>query len=261
MALPLALGVMNAPLRAQTDWQAAAGGKMGFEVASIKPGPPQAFAPPFPLDDGNAFTETGGRFTANFPLPAFINFAYKITPTADQRQAMLDHLPKWVATERFLIQAKAPGHTTKDQFRLMMQRLLADRFKLAVHFESREAPVYALSLLKAGKPGPDLRLHSEGPACPETGDIDSPLAKAEVFPAICEMYRFERTPDHTRVRWASRNITLASLAKMLPHLSFSGTSAIDRPVVDETGLNGASISRLSMCPRRRAPGPATFSPA
>jgi len=53
------------------------------------------------------------------------------------------------------------------------------------------------------------------------------------------MYMFERTPDHARVRWGSRNITMASLAKMLPHVPFTRTSALDRPVVDETGLNGA----------------------
>jgi len=114
-----------------------------------------------------------------------------------------------------------------------MQTLLADRFNLAVHFESREASVYALSLIEAGRVGPNLRPHAEGPPCPATGDLDSPLANAEVFPPICEMYMFERTPDHTRVRWGSRNIAMASLAEMIPQVPFSGTSAVDSPVVDE----------------------------
>jgi len=254
VALPLALGVINAPLRAQTDWQAAAGGKMAFDVASIKPSTPEAVVyPPFPLDDGNAFTQTGGRFRAKFRLPAFINFAYKIAPTPDQRQAMLAHLPKWVETDLFLIEAKAPANTTKDQFRLMMQTLLADRFQLAVRFESREASVYALSLVKAGKLGPNLRPHSEGPPCPATGNIDSPLADAKVFPSICEMYMFERTPDRARVRWGSRNITMASLAKMLPHAPFIGPSAVNRPVVDETGLNGAFDFQVEYGPELASP--------
>src|SRR5579863_3117517 len=218
------------PLRAQTDWQAAAGGKMGFEVASIRPSTPETVRyPPFPLDGGNAFTQTGGRFTADFPLVTFIDFAYTIAPTPDQRQSMLAHLPKWVATDRFLIQAKAPANTTKDQFRLMMQTLLADRFQLAVHFESREASVYALSLVKAGKLGPNLRPHSEGPPCPATGNIDSPLADAKVFPSICEAYMFERMPDRMRGRWGGRNITMASLANALPHVPFAG-APVDRPV-------------------------------
>lgn len=254
VALPLALGVINAPLRAQTDWQAAAGGKMAFDVASIKPSTPEAVVyPPFPLDDGNAFTQTGGRFRAKFRLPAFINFAYKIAPTLDERQAMLAHLPKWVETDLFLIDAKASPNTTKDQFRLMIQTLLADRFQLAVRFESREASVYALSLVKAGKLGANLRPHSEGPPCPATGNIDSPLADAKVFPSICEMYMYERTPDHARVRWGSRNITMASLAKMLPHAPFIGPSAVNRPVVDETGLNGVFDFQVEYGPELASP--------
>ena len=254
VALPLTLGVINAPLRAQTDWQAAAGGKMAFDVASIKPSTPEVVVyPPFPLDDGNAFTQTGGRFRAKFRLPAFINFAYKIAPTPDQRQAMLAHLPKWVETDLFLIEAKAPANTTKDQFRLMMQTLLADRFQLTVHFESREASVYALSLVKAGKLGPNLQPHSEGPPCPATANMDSPLADAKVFPPICEMYMFERTPDRARVRWGSRNITMASLAKMLTLAPFIGPSALNRPVVDETGLNGAFDFKVEYSPESASP--------
>jgi uncharacterized protein (TIGR03435 family) len=254
VALPLALGVMNAPLRAQTDWQAAAGGKMAFQVASIKLSTPETFRyPPFPLDAGNAFTQTGGLFTATFPVLAFIDFAYKITPAPEQRQAMLVHLPKWVDTDLFLIEARAPSNTTKDQFRLMMQSLLADRFKLAVHFESQGASVYALSLVKAGKLGPNLRPHSEGPPCPATGNIDSPLADAKVFPSICEAYMFERTPDHASVRWGSRNITMASLAKMLPHVPFAA-APVDRPVVDETGLSGTFDFKVEYAPQTPAAG-------
>jgi bla regulator protein BlaR1 len=253
VALPLALGVMNAPLRAQTNWQAAAGGKMAFDVASIKPVAPEAVAyPPFPLDDGNAFTQTGGRFRAIFPLPAFIYFAYKIGPTPAQRQAMLAHLPRWVDSDRFLIEARAPANTTKDQFRLMMQALLADRFKLAVRFESREAPVYALSLIKAGKLGPNLRRHSEGPACPATANMDSPLADAKVFPSICGMYMFERMPDHMRGRWGGRNITMASLAGALAHVPFAG-APVDRPAVDETGLNGTFDFKVEYAPQPLTP--------
>ena len=50
--------------------------------------------------------------------------------------------------------------------RLMMQSLLADRFLLSVHFETQTVPALALLLVKPGKLGPQLRPHSEGPACP-----------------------------------------------------------------------------------------------
>ncbi len=250
VAFPLVVGVMNAPLRAQTDWQAAAGGRMAFEVASVKPS--TGFTPPtFPLDAGNAFTQTGGRFLATFSLLTFIDFAYKITPTADQRQSMLAHLPKWVETDSFVIEARGPSNATKDQFRLMMQSLLADRFKLVAHFESQQSSVFALTLVKPGKLGPNLRPHSEGPPCPGTATVlppPGPLSSSDVFPPACEMFGMTRTPDGSRFRWGSRNSTMASLASMLPNVPFSGpepgTGAVDRPVVDRTGLTGTFDFRV-----------------
>jgi uncharacterized protein (TIGR03435 family) len=52
--------------------------------------------------------------------------------------------------------------------RLMMQSLLADRFKLLVHFEIREAPVFAMTLVKPCNSRPKLRPHTEGPPCPDS---------------------------------------------------------------------------------------------
>ena len=59
---------------------------------------------------------------------------------------MISHLPKWVSTDAFEIQARAPGNPTKDQMRLMMQALLAERFQLTIHFETHEVPVLAMTL-------------------------------------------------------------------------------------------------------------------
>ena len=64
-------------------------------------------------------------------------------------------MAKWVSDGMFEIDARAEGNPTKDQMRLMMQSLLADRFKLAVHFEAREAPVFDLTLVKQGRTGPN----------------------------------------------------------------------------------------------------------
>jgi hypothetical protein len=82
------------------DRQTAAGGKLSFEVASIKldNGP---FRPPnFPLDPGDAYRPVGGRFSADFPLLTYITFAYKLSLSADQQQAILANVPEWVATDR-----------------------------------------------------------------------------------------------------------------------------------------------------------------
>jgi hypothetical protein len=84
------------------------------------------------------------------PLWIYIAFACKLPPNDEQTRAMLAHLPKWFGGF-FEIDARAKGNPSKDQMRLMMQSLLADRFKLAVHFETKEEPVYALTLVKPGK--------------------------------------------------------------------------------------------------------------
>ena len=158
VASPFVIGVLNAPaVRAQnaTDWQTKAGGKMAFEVASVKPSK-GAFVPPsLPLTPWDDNIATNGRFRADDTLSAYIQFAYKLWPNEPQSREF-SHLPKWAATDRYSIEARAAtGNPTKDQMRLMVQSLLADRFHLAVHFEDREVPVFELRLAKAGQPGPE----------------------------------------------------------------------------------------------------------
>jgi bla regulator protein blaR1 len=78
---------------------------------------------------------------------------------------MFAHLPKWVITDRYSIDARAAGNPTKDQMRLMVQSLLADRFQLAAHFATQEVPVFALTVVKDGKLGPKLIAHADGRPC------------------------------------------------------------------------------------------------
>jgi hypothetical protein len=159
-----AYGLAQSP--SEPDWQKPAGGKMSFDVASVKLDTSAIFKPPsFGLNADDSYMHTGGRFTADFELPVYIQFAYKLWLTRQQEDAMLSHLPGWVSSDRYEIEAEAPGNPTKDQMRLMMQSLLADRFKLAVHFETRQGKIMALTLAKPGKTGPNLRAHEEGPPC------------------------------------------------------------------------------------------------
>ena len=57
-------------------------------------------------------------------------------------------VPRWVETERYDVNAKTEGNSTREQITLMLQALLADRFKLAVHDETRELPVFALIVVR-----------------------------------------------------------------------------------------------------------------
>jgi bla regulator protein blaR1 len=233
------------------DWQKAAGGKMAFEVASVKPGK-EFRVPGFPLDYGDAKT-AGGRFSATFPLMAYISFAYKLSPS-EMRTAGLDQLPKSIGTDLFEIDARGAGNPTKDQLRLMMQSLLADRFKLSVHFESREGPVFALTLVKPGQTGPKLRPHAEGPACPDSFEMPAlpapftppPAPKAgDVFPPVCGYAQLRGTPERTMV--GSRNTTMSLIAN---DISSYGSLAgeVDKPVVDQTGLQGRFDFTLELPP-------------
>jgi bla regulator protein blaR1 len=129
-----------------------------FEVASIKPNK---------SGDGRVMlgVQPGGRFTAtNVPLRLLIRNAYQL------QDFQIVGGPSWIADERFDIVAKAEaGDTMGDPFRaeqngqpsrgqLMMRALLADRFKLVVHNENKEMPIYALVLARSdGKLGPQLK--------------------------------------------------------------------------------------------------------
>lgn len=167
--------------------------QLAFEVASVKPNNSDAPARSnFPLNAGSMHTANGGLFSAtNFPLVTYIFFAYNIL--GNRAHFLVPQLPGWVMSECFDIQARAAGNPTKDQMRLMMRTLLADRFKLAVHTGMRDAPVLALVLPKPGRTGPQLQPHPAGAPCPTS--VEPPSAanpvpdifsqKVPGFPAIC----------------------------------------------------------------------------
>jgi bla regulator protein BlaR1 len=148
---PVAIGVVHAPrLAAQTDGLRI--GEQKFEVASVKPNASG--------DGPNRLAlQPGGRITAeNMPLRSLVRFAFQV------QDFQLVGGPDWIAKERFDIVAKAehdiapmpPGTTGPGQ--LMLRSLLVDRFKLAIHQEKRELPVYALVVARSdGRLGPQLQ--------------------------------------------------------------------------------------------------------
>ncbi len=247
LVAPVVMGFLNAPaIRAQEegDWQTKAGGKMAFDVASVKLDS-GAFRPPnFPLDNSDAYRPVGDRFSADFPLQTYISFAYKLSLSPSQREAMLAHLPHWVATDRYAIDARAAGTPSKDQMRLMMQSLLADRFRLAVHFETQTGSPLAMVLAKAGKTGPQLRPHSEGAPCGAMSADVPPPREGEVFPPICDVYMLTIRAGKL-AKAGSRNTTTALLASALP-----GLGRFNLPVVDQTGLSGRYDFWIEFVPER-----------
>lgn len=242
---PLLLIAMaaSALVAQQQPWEVAAGGKMSFEVASVKPTTADAFHPPaFPLDTGDASPATGGRFQAVFPLPVYIQFAYKLHITAEQAAAVAASLPKALRTDMYEIDARSSNpNATKDQFRLMMQALLADRFKLAVHFETQTVAAFAMTLAKPGKTGPQLQRHREGTPC------TAPVAgRAKPAAGTCGVYYVLKSREGMHAE--SHNMTTDVLADSLPLMGDLG-----RLVVNQTGLTGNFDFSLDWAPGSLAP--------
>lgn len=149
-----------------------------FEVASVRSN--KSSAQPssrFPLGPGDAYVP-GNLFSAtNQALIAYLRFAFKLS------QGELLDLPSWVYDEHFDIAAGAIGSPTKDEMRLMMRSLLADRFNLKVHIERRTKPAFNLVLVRDGQIGPQLRANTEDSECAEsstkTGDPAPTLRPTE----------------------------------------------------------------------------------
>ncbi len=148
LRLTLRMALVGLVISAVSRSQEAAQ-KPQFEVASVKPSPG--------LDQrGQIGRPSRGRFTAaNVTLKLLIQNAYRI------RDFQLIGGPNWIATDRWNIEAHAedgtvPAQTgpvdpnSPDAMSLRVQSLLEDRFKLKLHRETRELPIYTLSIAKGG---------------------------------------------------------------------------------------------------------------
>lgn len=177
-----------------------------FEVASIKLA--DAFAArPGRLGSVNV-TMTPGRLIApNASLKDLVRNAYSL----DDYQVFGG--PTWISAARFTIEAKAAGNAGRDQLLLMLQTLLAERFKLAAHHESRVLAIHALVLDQNG---------------PKFRPLDA--AEQECYPMCREPAPVNRL----------RQRDLPSLARYLTRLG------ADKPVIDRTGLTGAFKIELDM---------------
>jgi uncharacterized protein (TIGR03435 family) len=235
LALLLLFGAGVGLIPAQTlttpssAWQKAAGGELAFNTASVREDREPFKTPSFALSADDSFEDPKGRFHADFKLPTYIEFAYKVWLTGEEEKSMLSRLPDWVGTTRFAIQATAPLHATKDQYRLMMQALLAERFGLKLHFQDKEMPVLAMTLITPGKLGPRLIPHSQGQACDEE-------PRPETFPKAC--YTYSAMPGKGEAALiGSRATTMPQLANFVGSIA-GDAGEIGRRVVDQTGLSG-----------------------
>jgi uncharacterized protein (TIGR03435 family) len=249
------------------QWEIDAGGKMEFDVGSVKQDTAAVSRSTvnsnIPLGPQDMFSPTGGLLSAtNFPLFQYMIFAYKLTP--NQVQDLQPQLPKWANNDRYDIQARASGNPTKDQFRLMMQALLTDRFKLKIHYETRQLPVMALVLDKPGKLGRQFQAHANDSPCstavPAPGSAPGPSPTiAGGFPEPCGYFTEVQPSAPGRLRIGGRNIPMVMF---VTSLSFPQLTGVDRPVLDKTGLTGTFDFVMEFTPQFNGPLPpgANFQP-
>lgn len=163
VAGPLAFGFLNAPEgRAQSPEVAISGVKPRFEVASIKPDKSGGRNISFRIGPG-------GRIHAiNISPKLLIETAY------DVKDFQLTGGPKWIDSTRYDIEAEPTDSVARNiaklsqdgqdrQLRLMLQSLLADRFKLTLSHTTKRLPIYALVLAKHGSKIRPKRSDSVGP--------------------------------------------------------------------------------------------------
>jgi len=146
-------------------------------------------------------------------------------------------LPGWADSEYFDIEARAEGSPDSAQKRLMLQSLLAERFKLVMHHETRQRPVFALVLLQAGKLGPQLHVHADDSSCGTAASSATPPNSPEAA-ATSELHKFPcgrvvggLLPNHPTQAWSGgRRVTMQMIAS-----SLGGDELFDRPIIDRTG--------------------------
>jgi bla regulator protein blaR1 len=240
---PVALGTLGTP-RLSADQGAVVGSNQAsgtdtassatasaatFEVASVKPNK---------SGDGRVMMmmPPTGRITAtNIPVMLLLRQAYNVQPF------QIIGAPSWLASDRFDIVAKAPDGTAPELFRPMMRNLLADRFNLKAHMETREMPIYTLILARAdGKLGPNLapgKVDCEALARGRRGGGPPPAPPQPGQPVECGFM----------IGLGNINAGGMQIAELARSLS----QFVNRIVVDKTGLSGRYDFQLTYTPDGR----------
>ena len=211
---PLALNLARAT--PETAWaipepppppvRMAANANPAFEVATIKPSDPAS--------QGQIVTLRGVEvITTNATVHDLINLAYWLHPK------QLTGGPAWMESEKYDMAGKpdAPGQPNVDQMKMMIQKLLADRFQLKFHFEKRDLSAYAIRIAKTG----------------------AKITKSQDDPKGLPGCYFGRTASGTTLTF--RNSPMSQVTAILQNF-------LDKPVVDQSGLSERYDFTLTFTP-------------
>ena len=203
-----------------------------FEVASIRASTVQAngLYGNYRRSGGPGTSDPGRMILENFNIPSLIMRAYDIP-------SYLFSGPDWLSDIRFDVTAIVPPGTTKEQFLLMQQNLLATRLGLVIHHEKREMPVYELIVAKGGS-----KLKAAAP--PENSDA-TPSFDKDGFPVL--------SPGHISYVSNGKTAKIQSSADTMEHFATLLAGQLGAPVQDATGLTGNYDFTLRIIPG--TPGP------
>jgi uncharacterized protein (TIGR03435 family) len=185
----------------------AANADPGVEVATIKPSDPNR--------PGRLFTLRGQEvITVNTTVSSLITMAYGL----HARQIV--GAPAWLESDKYdlTIKPNVPGQPNQEQAKIMIQKLLADRFQLKFHREKQELSVYAITVSKSG----------------------AKITKSQSDPNGNPGLFFGGAPHG--MSFSVRNATIADVANTLQG------SILDKPAVDQTGLPGKYDFTLTFTP-------------
>jgi len=198
-----------------------------FDAASVKPSDPNLGSQGFPIRGGPGTTDPGRIVYTNTSLKAMLYWAYGLP--ISQITA-----PPWMSAEKFDITATMPPGTTKEQFAVMLQNLLAQRFHLVVHHESKEVAGYEMIV---GRNGPKLKKSSADDALAAV----QPQSQAPVasfvpngYPQLYRpgmIYPFLLGSNGKAIHLIAKAQLLSDLAKVLGGM-------VHGPIADNTGLTG-----------------------
>jgi len=247
LAAPILLAQPPAPPAATTPPNATpAAAPLAFDAISIHPSHVGT------TTDGDVTiwrtvtsTPGDGYVAENVSLKEVIVDAYNIKPN------YISGGPDWIDSDAYVINAKvvagdgtAPLKLTKAQRRQMLQTMLADRFKLVVHNETKDAPIYELDLAKGGP-----KLHASTPGNDAARGVTGP--DGQFHPGLSSL--------------AGNGVIIEQNAPLSLVADLLSSMELKRPVIDKTGLAGKYDIDLHWTPDNTPPdsplagGPSIFA--
>jgi len=238
LALAAAASVL-ALAAASTSLHAQAPAPLTFEVVSIKVSAPPDPTNPLTMVPMIAPGGNGAIRASNLPLRLLIRAAYKV------EDEQIVGGPPWQLSTKFDITAKPEDGAiaTEDALRARLKALLADRFQLKTHTETREMSVSALTVARAdGKLGPNLK--------PSTADCSNAQAEAQKLAeeiqknpgnalAMMSQVKCGIVPiPSPGVNGGPPQLTVRGMGQPIANLVSLVTQFTGRQVVDKTGLTG-----------------------